>query len=360
MNPSVGTRAIGPFPVSVFVQVAVPASVDGTPQVTFVVEQYLGGVRIDTFLERHLRNYSVYRVQRMIHAGAARIDGSLATIDVRVHRGQEVSVRLVEPPDDLLPAEPFPLEVVFEDPWIIALNKPAGMVVHPCGQYATGSLANFLQAYFDARTPVKGMVRPGIVHRLDRLTSGIICIAKEHLGNRGLSMAFENGRVSKAYLALVHGDVRSDRGVVRAAIGNTPGKRTILMSTRADAVDPRPSQTSYEVVERFGVCTLVRCKPLTGRLHQIRVHMAHIGHPLLADEFYSPSPWFTRADLEGSTPADADEENEILFDRQALHAETLTVLHPIRNEMLTFHAPPAADFAQLVRLLRLERTPGRS
>ena len=332
-------------------------SVATPPVLTLTVESYLAGVRIDTFLERHLRNYSLYRVQRMVRAGAARVDGVGVDLESRVQRGQSVSVRLVEPPDDLLPAEVAPLDVVYDEPWMMAINKPSGMVVHPCGQYATGSLANFLQAWFDARTPRPGLIRPGIVHRLDRLTSGILCIAKEHLSNRGLAMAFENGRVSKTYLALVHGLVRNDRGVVKAPIGNTPGKRTILMSTRPDAIDPRPSQTGYEVLERYGTCSLVRCRPLTGRLHQIRAHMAHIGHPLLADEFYSRSSWFTATEArcdatggeQGGTTAG---ENEIWLDRQALHAESLTVLHPIRNEVMTFTAPLPDDMREAIRKLR--------
>lgn len=326
------------------------------PVLTFRVESYLAGVRIDTFLERHLRNYSLYRLQRMLRAGAARVEGVLAELETRVQRGQEVSVRLIEPPDDLMPAESAPLDIVYDDPWIMAINKPPGMVVHPCGQYATGSLANYLQAWFDARTPRPGLIRPGIVHRLDRLTSGVLCIAKEHLGNRGLAMAFENGRVSKTYLALVHGRVSADRGVVKVAIGNTPGKRTILMSTRPDAVDPRPSQTGYEVVERYRNCSLVRCRPLTGRLHQIRVHMAHIGHPLLADEFYSRSSWYTAHDaaLTERDPGSGSrgEVDEIWLDRQALHAESLTVLHPIRNEMMTFAAPLADDMRAAILKLR--------
>ncbi|HEY2253757.1 MAG TPA: RluA family pseudouridine synthase, partial [Planctomycetaceae bacterium] len=253
------------------------------------VESYLHGVRIDSFLVRHFRNYTPYRMQRLVRAGQVRIEGVVAESVDRVYRGQAVEVRLLEPPDHLLPPEPRELEILFEDKWLIVVNKPPDIVVHPCGNYVSGSLANVLQAHFDSQTQLRGLVRPGIVHRLDRLTSGVMVCTKHHLAHRKLGIHFEQGRVLKNYLALVHGVVPDDRGEINLPIGQWPGGGTIRMSTAPDAIDPRASRTLYEVVERFADFTLVRAEPHTGRLHQIRVHLAGIGFPVVADEFYSPA-----------------------------------------------------------------------
>jgi 23S rRNA pseudouridine1911/1915/1917 synthase len=326
-----------------------------TAQLT--VEGYLHGVRIDTFLVRHFRNYTNYRMMRLVRAGQARIEGVTADVQSRVYRGQTVDVRLLEPPDHLLPAEPRPLEILFEDQWLIVINKPAGLVVHPCGNYVTGSLANALQAHFDQQTRLPGLIRPGVVHRLDRLTSGVIVCTKDHMAHRKLGIHFEQGRVFKQYLALVHGNVRSDRGEVNLPIGQWPGGGTIRMSVAPDAIDARPSRTLFEVVDRFGRFTLVRAQPLTGRLHQIRVHLAALGHPVAADEFYGPAAVLRDVDLFGGNrngnaapqePASA----RVLLSRQALHAASLRIVHPITRALMTFDAPLAADMAGVIALLK--------
>jgi 23S rRNA pseudouridine1911/1915/1917 synthase len=325
------------------------------------VESYLHGVRIDSFLVRHFRNYTPYRMQRLVRAGQVRIEGVTAETDDRVYKGQSVEVKLVEPPDHLLPPEQRDLEILFEDSWLIVINKPPDIVVHPCGNYVSGSLANALQAHFDCQTPLRGLVRPGIVHRLDRLTSGVIVCTKDHLAHRKLSIHFEQGRVLKNYLALVHGVVPGDQGEIDLPIGQWPGGGTIRMSTAEDAVDPRPSRTAYEVVERFEGFTLVRARPHTGRLHQIRVHLAGIGFPVVADEFYSPANALTFADLHmasgsgsasgnGSTRSRAADEP--LLSRQALHAASLRFVHPITREVVTFEAPLAADMQRTLDALR--------
>lgn len=322
------------------------------------VESYLHGVRIDSFLVRHFRNYTPYRMQRLVRAGQVRIEGVAAESDDRVYQGQRVEVRLVEPPDHLLPPEPRPLEILYEDSWLIVVNKPADLVVHPCGNYVSGSLANVLQAHFDRQTPLKGLVRPGVVHRLDRLTSGVMVCTKDHLAHRKLSIHFEEGRVLKTYLALVQGLVPQDRGEVTLPIGQWPGGGTIRMSVAPDAVDARPSRTAFEVVERFGGFTLVRAQPHTGRLHQIRVHLAGIGFPVVADEFYSPAGVLRAGEVifpatantpDGSGTAAAD---EILLSRQALHAASLRFIHPITRDVVTFEAPLAADMQRTLDLLR--------
>ncbi len=328
------------------------------------VENYLHGVRIDSFLVRHFRNYTPYRMQRLVRSGQVRIEGVVAEADDRVYKGQSVVVRLLEPPDHLLPPEPREIEIIHEDDWLIVVNKPPDIVVHPCGNYVSGSLANVLQAHFDRRTQLKGLVRPGIVHRLDRLTSGVMVCTKDHLAHRKLGIHFEQGRVLKNYLALVHGVVPDDRGEINLPIGEWPGGGTIRMSTAPDAVDPRPSRTLYEVVERFPGYTLVRAEPHTGRLHQIRVHLAGIGFPVVADEFYSPAGILTTHDLkfcDNGSEASANDrgslngDDPILLSRQALHARSLRFQHPITRDMVMFEAPLAPDITRVVELLRCDR-----
>jgi 23S rRNA pseudouridine1911/1915/1917 synthase len=330
------------------------------------VESYLHGVRIDRFLVRHFRNYTPYRMQRLVRAGQVRIEGVTAETDDRVYKGQSVEVKLIEPPDHLLPPEPRELEILFEDSWLIVINKPPDIVVHPCGNYVSGSLANALQAHFDRQTPLRGLVRPGIVHRLDRLTSGVMVCTKDHLAHRKLSIHFEQGRVLKNYLALVHGVVPEDRGEIDLAIGQWPGGGTIRMSTAADAVDPRPSRTVYEVVERFERFTLVRAQPHTGRLHQIRVHLAGIGCPVVADEFYSPARVLTFTDLDSASvnghaaeygTVHSPAADEPLLLRQALHAASLRFVHPITRDVVTFEAPLAADMERTLEVLRTRSSP---
>ncbi len=313
-----------------------------------VVENYLHGVRIDTFLTRHFRNYTPFRMQRLVRAGLVRIEGTVADTDDRVYKGQTVHVRLVDPPDNLLPSDDSPIDIIHEDPWLIVINKPADLVVHPCGQYSTGSLANRLQAHFDQQTPLKGLIRPGVVHRLDRLTSGVIVLTKDHLAHRKLSIHFQESRVSKAYLTLVHGIVEPDEGEVKLHIGNSPCGSTIRMSTAPNAIAPRASRTRFEVVERFKNHTLVRCRPVTGRLHQIRVHMAGIGHPVVADEFYSPACQLMLSEI---CDLSGEPDRPVLY-RQALHANVLQFLHPILRVLDTHEAPLTADMQYVVDVLR--------
>jgi 23S rRNA pseudouridine1911/1915/1917 synthase len=322
-----------------------------------IVEPYLRGVRIDSFLVKHFRNYTPYRMQRLVRAGHVKIEGVIAESDSRVYPGQSVSVRLVEPPDHLLPPEPRDLEILYEDSWLIVLNKPADMVVHPCGNYVTGSLANALQAHFDGQTQLRGLVRPGIVHRLDRLTSGVIVCTKDHLAHRQLGIHFEQGRIRKTYLALIHGVVPDDQGEVDMPIGQFPGGGTIRMSTAPDAIDPRASRTKYEVIERFERFTLVQAQPLTGRLHQIRVHLASIGYPIAADEFYSPSAVLRICDIAPQSEETIHGDG-ILMNRQALHAQSLRFVHPITRDVVTFEAPLAADMQRTLDFLRAQPVAG--
>lgn len=318
------------------------------PRVELTVEKYLHGVRIDTFLSRHLRNYSTFRLQRLVRAKQVRIDGMTAVDDDRVREGDRVTISLLEPPDKLQPAEILPVEIIYEDPWMIAVNKPVGQVVHPCGNYHRGTLINALQHHFDLQTGVPGLLRPGIVHRLDRLTSGVTIVSKEHLANRRLSDKFENNKVLKTYLALVHGRVEQDKGAIDLPIGMVPGGESFLMTTSPDALDARHARTTYEVLERFENYTLVKAQPRTGRMHQIRVHLASLGHPIVADEFYGPDGPVQLGPRNYQPPP---LENPLL-DRQALHAFSLRIAHPITQLPMYLEANPASDITDAVEKLR--------
>jgi 23S rRNA pseudouridine1911/1915/1917 synthase len=326
----------------------------------FLVERESNGVRIDTFLERHLRNYTSWRLQRIVRAGGATIDHAHAIETDRVYQNQSVRIRLLEPPDKLLGPEPREIPVLFEDPWIWVVDKPAGLISHPAGEYPVGTLANVLQHRLDERTACKGLMRPGIVHRLDRQTSGLMVVALCYTAHRGLANSFELGRVSKTYEAIAEGDLRDDEGTIDLPIGRSSSGRRVLMSCRADSLDLRPSKTNYTVLERFGSHTHVRVRPATGRNHQIRVHFAHVGHPLLGDEFYLPhgqlQPYKEKR-RRATSPEDDDEPDDVIntgyaLTRHALHASRLAFMHPISGLWMEFESRPPADFTETLKQLR--------
>ena len=304
-----------------------------------IVEAYLSGVRIDSFLSKHLRNYTSWRINRMVTAGLAKIDDQPAAPEDRVFRGQRVSLRLVEPPDKLLDPEPILVPVVYEDPWLIVVDKPAGLVAHPVGDFQDGTLSNVLQSHLDRQTALRGLLRPGVVHRLDRMTSGLIVTAKEHLAHRLLSIDFQQGKLSKSYVALIEGRPDFETRTLDFSIGQRPGSNSVLMSARADAKNARPAKTRVTVVERFDRYSMVECVLFTGRNHQIRVHLSHIGHPILGDEYYG-----AHGTIKQAPRFDGDDPTE---ERHALHAASLGFFHPILREWMQFRTSPPADFRAL-------------
>lgn len=316
----------------------------------FVVEPYLSGVRVDSFLCKHLRNFTEWRLARMIEAGAASVRGDVIGLTRRVFCGEEVSVRLIEPPDKLLAPEPFPLRIIFEDPWLLVIDKPPGVIAHPTGAMQNGTLCNFAQHYLDETGPLKGLIRPGIVHRLDRQTSGLIVVAKEHLGHRELSVAFQAHRISKTYLAIVEGVIQPDAGTIDLPIGRDNWQGHVLMTTRANAVDRKPAKTRFQVLERYAQHTLVAATPMTGRNHQIRVHLSAIGHPLVADAFYAAYGKFKPLDWPGD-PLLKHLENFYPHERHALHAAKLGFGHPITGVWMEFETGLPGDLLALRKTL---------
>jgi 23S rRNA pseudouridine1911/1915/1917 synthase len=327
-----------------------------------IVERYLSGVRVDSFLARHFRNYTPWRLQRIVAAGQVKIDCTTVDIEERVYQGDTVSVRLIEPPDKVHRPQALPLDIVYEDAWLIVVDKPPGQITHPAGDLQTGTLCNALQHHFDRQTAWPGLLRPGIVHRLDRMTSGLIVVAKEHLAHRQLSIQFQQERIDKNYLALVEGVLPNDQGTIDIPIGTSPEAGSVLMSCSPDAGDRRPSRTDYVVLARGTDQTLVRALPRTGRNHQIRLHFATIGHPVVGDEFYGPLGAIKISKTEykalcarrsnsqspdSSAEAPVETETEDPTGRHALHAHRLEFEHPILGGRVAFESPLPADLRAL-------------
>ncbi|MCH2203239.1 MAG: RluA family pseudouridine synthase [Fuerstiella sp.] len=305
-------------------------------QPMFTVESYLSGVRIDSFLAKHLRNYTTWRLDRMVAAGLVRVNDLPAIRTQRVYHGQTVSVRLVEPPDKLLDPDCATVRFVYEDPWLIVVDKPAGMAAHPVGEFQSGTLTNVLQNHLDQLTPAPGLLRAGIVHRLDRMTSGLMIVTKEHRVHRLVSEQFQAGRLKKSYVALVEGRVPFDERVIELKIGQLPTGRSVLMSAKPDAIRARTAKTKVTVLQRRQHFSIVDCQPYTGRNHQIRVHMAEIGHPVLGDEFYGRWGAIRTEKSRG--------QGQPAQHRHALHAARLVFRHPVLRTILTFVSQTPPDF----------------
>ncbi len=307
-----------------------------------VVEPGEAGQRLDAWLARRLTSLSRSRLQALIEAGRVSLDGHPARAAVRVKAGQAALVR-VPPPE---PAEPqpedIPLRLVFEDASLVVLDKPAGLVVHPGAGAAAGTLVNALLARVRDLSGVGGVLRPGIVHRLDKGTSGLLVVAKNDDAHRALARQFASRTVEKEYLALVHGVPARAEGEIDAPIGRDPVHRR-RMSVRAPR--GREARTSWSVAERFDGAALLRVRIHTGRTHQIRVHLASIGHPVTGDPVYggARTPSSRR-------PAARDALGSLA--RPALHAARLAFTHPGSGARLSFEAPLPADLAGVIDALR--------
>jgi 23S rRNA pseudouridine1911/1915/1917 synthase len=315
------------------------------------------GERLDRFLARHLAPLSRSRLQAIISQGGVSIDGEVVTDQRAKVRGVATFTVHVAPPE---PAEPvgedIALDVVYEDDDLIVINKPAGLVVHPGAGHATGTLVNALIAHCgDTLSGIGGVRRPGIVHRLDKDTSGLLVIAKNDTAHQKLSEQFaahgRDGKLSRTYTALVWGKLAPVKGRVDARIGRSKTSRTKMAVVRPGL--GRSAATTYNVVSTFAgvdggevVVSQLRLQLETGRTHQIRVHMAHIGHPLLGDAVYG-SGFKTRAQFL-SEPAQTALQ---AMDRQALHAEGLGFEHPRTGEAMVFECAPPNDMQLLIRSL---------
>jgi 23S rRNA pseudouridine1911/1915/1917 synthase len=306
------------------------------------VEGSDAGARLDAWIARQLPELSRARVQALMAEGSIRLGGRPARPSARLRGGEEVTVELPDPVAATPAPEDVPLTVVYEDAHLLVVDKPAGMTVHPGAGRLSGTLVNALLHHVRDLSGVGGVLRPGIVHRLDRGTSGLMVVAKDDQTHRALAAQFASRRVEKEYLAIVHGVPRARQGVIEAAIGRDPVHRK-KMSVRAPR--GREARSTYTVVEVFDGAALLRVRIHTGRTHQIRVHLASLGHPVAGDAIYggtrTPSSHraAARTALQGLT-------------RPALHAARLAFIDPVSGEPRRFESPLPADLHDLVRVLR--------
>jgi 23S rRNA pseudouridine1911/1915/1917 synthase len=318
----------------------------------FVVKARMAGKRIDAYLASRYQDYSRSVIQKVIDASAVLINGQPTKASYKVREGDQIRVWLPELIDEPPVAEDIPIGIVYEDDVFTVVNKPAGLVTHPAKGNWTGTLVNALQFHFDTLSTVGGDNRPGIVHRLDRDTSGLLIVAKDDKAHKELARQFEARTIQKEYLALVYGTPSRDSDYIEKPLGMHPTNRE-KVAIRLIEDGGKEAVTFYEVLERFDGYALVRCKPKTGRTHQIRVHLAHIGHPILADKAYSGRASFSLGDLLGP---DHPEAETVLLARQALHAHSLHLEHPITGEPIDFNAPLPDDMAGALAALRAHRS----
>ncbi|MBC2839107.1 RluA family pseudouridine synthase [Robiginitalea sp. SC105] len=302
-------------------------------------------LRVDKFLMTRIRNATRNKIQQAARDGNIRANEQVVKQNYRVKPGDTVRVLFEHPPyENLLLPEAIPLDIVYEDDTLLVVNKPARMVVHPGHGNYSGTLVNALVHHFD-QLPVNADNRPGLVHRIDKDTSGLLVIAKTEVAMAHLAKQFFDKTTRREYLALVWGNVEADSGTVEGAIGRNP-KNRLQMQVFPDESQGKAAITHYRVVERLGYVTLVSCQLETGRTHQIRVHMKHIGHTLFNDERYGGDRI-----LKGTSFTKYKQfvENAFkLLPRQALHARTLGFVHPVSGESMDFEAPVPEDMASCI------------
>jgi len=314
------------------------------------VSQEGDGKRLDAYLASRVPEVSRSAFRRLIEEGCVTIDGSPARAAHKLRAGELISYSIPPPrPTEILPEE-LPLDIVYEDDDLIVLNKPKGVVVHPAPGAEAGTLVNALLAHCKGLSAVGGVERPGIVHRLDKDTSGLMVVAKNDSAHRSLQKQIQARTAERKYMALVWGNPRFDQAVVEAPIGRHPIDRKKMAVIESPAYRARAAATDFRVLERFGPFTLMEAKLRTGRTHQVRVHSAYAGHPVVGDPVYSGNRRLH------SGPKEFILEVNRLIDAlrgQALHAYYLSFEHPRTGERMEFTAPMPEEMEHLVTFLRV-------
>lgn len=297
-----------------------------------LIDEMAEGERIDKYLSMLMPEMSRSYLQKLITAGSVTVGGRTVKSSYRLNAGDALNIKVPDPVIPEILPESIPLDIVYEDDDLLIVNKPKGMVVHPAPGHYTGTLVNALMYHCkDGLSGINGMMRPGIVHRIDKDTTGLLIVCKNDLAHRRIAERLAVHDITRAYRAVVYNNIKEDEGTIDAPIGRMSTDRKKM------GIDPkngRHAVTHYRVLERFGTSTYIECRLETGRTHQIRVHMASIGHPLLGDTVYGPSK--DKYNLEG----------------QALHAMTIGFIHPSTGVYVSFEAPLPEYFEQLLQKLR--------
>ena len=300
-------------------------------EIYFTAEAKSG--RIDKYLSEMLSEMSRSHIQKLIKDENVLVNERIVKANYKLNEGDEILVKIPELElPDILP-EDIPLDILYEDDDILVVNKPKGMVVHPAPGHYTGTLVNAIMYHCkDKLSGINGVMRPGIVHRIDMDTTGSLLVCKNDKAHQYLADLLKDHNITRKYHAIVHGNLKEDTGTINAAIGRHPTDRK-KMSVHSN--NGRPAVTHYKVLERFGNFTYIECQLETGRTHQIRVHMASIGHPILGDNVYGPAKCPYK--LEGQT----------------LHAKVLGITHPTTKKYIEFDAPLPEYFAKILNKLKI-------
>ncbi|MGM0124245.1 RluA family pseudouridine synthase [Enterococcus sp. AZ194] len=296
-------------------------------QIEVIIQQQTG--RIDKVLSETLKNYTRSQIQQWLKENGVTVNGDTAKANYKVKAQDKIIITIPEPEVLDLIAEDIPLEIVYQDTDLAVINKPQGMVVHPSAGHKNGTLVNALLFHIKDLSTINDVVRPGIVHRIDKDTSGLLMVAKNDQAHESLAKQLKDKTSLRKYVALVHGEISHEKGTIEAPIGRSKINR----KKQAVIEDGKPATTHFQVLERFEGFTLIELKLETGRTHQIRVHMQYIGFPVAGDPLYGP-----KKTLEGNG--------------QFLHAKLLGFTHPTTGENLVFEAPLPELFEKTLEKLR--------
>ena len=299
---------------------------------TIIFSADKAGERLDVFLTRKWPDFSRSHIQKLIAKGEVVTVGKVRKANYKLTLGDEVKITLPEAVPVAIEAENILLDILYEDDDIIVVNKARGMVVHPAAGVNSGTLVNALLYHCDDLSGINGEIRPGIVHRLDKDTSGVMVCAKNDKAHVNLAEQIRTKAAHRIYLAIVNGNIKEETGIIKGDIGRHPIERKKMAIVKENG---KPAVTHFKVLERFGDFTLVECKLETGRTHQIRVHMASIGHPLVNDPKYGPK-----------------KASPFAIKGQALHSHELTLTHPTSGEEMNFTAPLPDDMEKILLFLR--------
>lgn len=302
--------------------------------IEFVIEEEMQGTRLDVVLSFVVEEASRSYLQKLIESKLVEVNGLIEqSKKYKVKTGDLIKVSIPEPETLEVVPEDIPIDIVYEDEDVLVVNKPKGMVVHPAAGNYTGTLVNAILFHCKNLSSINGVIRPGIVHRIDKDTSGLLMIAKNDAAHHSLAQQLANHTITRVYHAIVHNNFKEDEGTVNAPIGRDPKNRLKMAVT---TLNSKEAVTHYKVLERFGAFTYIEARLETGRTHQIRVHMAYIKHPLLGDGVYGPK------------------KKVLGIDYQMLHAKTLGFKHPITGEYMEFNSNLPEDFKNVLIKLRTQ------